>query len=48
MVMLAGAAKMALFAGLVILTAGGALEVTLMALEVVTALLLSVALAVRE
>ena len=48
MVMFAGAAKMALFAGLVILTAGGALEVTLTALEVVTALLLSVALAVRE
>ncbi len=50
MVMLAGAVNTALFAGFEMLTVGSTLLLTLIAtaLEVVTALLLSVALAVKE
>ena len=45
-VMLAGAVNTVLFDGLVMLTVGRVFEITVIALEVVTALLLSVALAV--
>ena len=48
MVMLAGAVNTALFAGFAILTVGAAFEMTVIALEVVTRLPLSVALAVSE
>ncbi len=48
MVKLAGAFETVLLAGLVMLTVGAALEMTVTAVDVVTALLLSVALAVRE
>ncbi len=48
MVMFAGAVKMAAFGGLEMLTDGAAFEMTVTAVDVVTALLLSVALAVRE
>ena len=48
MVKLAGAFATVLFAGLVMLTEGAAFEMTLIALEVVMPLWLSVALAVSE
>lgn len=47
-VKLAGAVNTALFAGFEMLTAGRAFEINVIAVDVVTALLLSVALAVSE
>jgi hypothetical protein len=47
-VILAGAVNTVLLEGFVMLTVGGALTITVTALEVLTPLLLSVALAVSE